>query len=112
MTSHLSAHPPEIAALAASSSEIKMVASLKRMAERYGKLLGIQRLPTMMQAPCYCALFLIDFETDQEAILASSELGCPLVGLSTLLVSVPQASMVSKTSKWKRVGRGVAGAIS
>jgi hypothetical protein len=79
----------QVEALASLGSQEEMIIGLRAIAGRHGKVLGVSRLPALVQSEKGVATFLIDFETTREALIASRQMKCPVFGYSTLIVSIP-----------------------
>ena len=99
------ARPAAIEALSGLDTETDMIERLRQVAGIYGSVLGVSRLPPMMQADQEDSIFLVDYELTMDALSASKELKCPLVGFSTLVVWVPRQG---KEASWASTGERAA----
>lgn len=74
----------------ASRHEVEIVASLRNIAGRYGRVLEVSLLPEPVKEGSPVSTFLIDFEMTLEAVAAARAMQCPLAGFSTVMVSIPR----------------------
>ena len=78
----------QIETLIAESSREEIIEGLKKILEDYGKVVSVEVLP----AGSEIYAFLVDFESAQDAIVASQELDYLLFGHSTMVIhALPEA---------------------